>query len=188
MNKARRRRTIEYLLAAIVVFLLIVVVTVVVLVDSFAKGYPNKKPAAIGDVRMSSPSDLVYQYVDSLYLYYPEYQVPKGLREELPYWGDSSHAFLNIRYFYFGNPPEEVHELQFSGMVYHRCVYKPDNGTLRSCSGGEVGFNTPEANRIITRMEVEVIPKIEELIARDSLAKAQVDSVPGTGGNTSAHN
>lgn len=138
-------------------------------INEFAKGFGGN----IGTITCVDDNKLkdeyLMQYVDSFYVSYPQYQVPDSIKQNNSFQSlDYDH--LSLSKFYFSTEPIEVYYIQWSGpgCVNIRFTYDPksesSSGVFRGDSDDKI--KETEIERIKSRFEREVIPKLEETILR----------------------
>lgn len=139
------------------------------LVNEFAKGFGGN----IGTITCIDDHQLkdkyLKQYVDSFYVFNPEYEVPDTIQQNAMYQSlDYDHLALSE--FYFSKDPIEIYYIQWSGpgCVNIRFVYNPETTKALGVFRGDVDdkIKQQEIRRIKTRFEIEVVPKLEEIILK----------------------
>ncbi|MBO9702796.1 MAG: hypothetical protein J7604_21465 [Sporocytophaga sp.] len=145
-------------------------------IHEFAKGFGGN----IGTITCIDDNQIkdkyLEKYIDSFYVYYPEYIVPDSIKQDNLYQSlDYDH--LSLSKFYFSNHPIEIYYIQWTGpgCVNIRFTYNPITSESSGVFRGdpEDKIKEHEIERIKNRFEEEIISKIEKVIlkyeSRDSI-------------------
>jgi hypothetical protein len=104
------------------------------------------------------------QFADTFLTKYPKYKVPAGLDY------DWNYDHLNIKKFYFNEPPEELYIVDFSGVTTIRAVKDLDkNIEYLNTRTTEKFPSDSEGARIKFRFEKEILKPIDSLISNSNL-------------------
>ena len=146
--------------------LIVVIVSVILFVRSCNNGELYQAGSGLGSV--TTVENYKYQqqyygkYADTFLRIFPKYQVPK---EDPSANMTSGYEFLSMTKFYFDTLPKEIYCVQWQGIDV-RMAYNVDrNEMFIENPRNNIYVDKTEKDRMSKRLRIEVIDKIDSIIA-----------------------
>lgn len=150
------------ILIGVFILIGIYVIIYVYSIYAFAVGFSPGNIGVITYIENDIKGKYYHQYIDSFFVYHPEFSAPDSINQSLRYKSlDYDH--LSLSKFYFSNNPNEVYYVQMDGFVNIRFVYNP---ITEESFGSHSEYKKEEVNRVKKRFETEIIPKFEKVILK----------------------
>lgn len=151
----------------VLIIIVVVLCGLAYFVHEFAKGFGGN----IGSITCVDDHQLkdeyLNTYIDSLYLYYPELQVPDSIVSKDANYKALDYEHLSLSKFYFSEAPIEIYYVQMNGTCMNiRFVYDPIKKQVSGVFRGDPKdkIKKRKIERIVKRFELEVMEKLEKLI------------------------
>jgi hypothetical protein len=160
--------------------LIAVIALIIVFVRACNNGFGYQAGSGLGSLadigNEKYKHSFLKKYSDTFFVIYPEYRVPASDPTERM---TSGYEFLDMTKFYFSETPKEIYCVQWegTGFVSVRFAYNYETGVeVIENRREKVYVAEDEKERIAKRLRVEILDKIDSIIARSKDKDSAISS------------